>query len=95
MADDTRFDERPVRLAIDGAVAALTWVGCLALLWIVFGPSTAAEAEERELRIKILFGSRLKARSWEGQQSEIYAMCLALNRMTNLGMPQGEWVAAA
>lgn len=46
-------------------------------------------------RIKTLFGDRLKAHSWEGQRVEAYVKCLAVNVMTSLGMPRGEWVEIA
>lgn len=43
-------------------------------------------------RIKRLFGDRLKARNMEAQSVEAICKCLALNKMTKLGMPKGEWI---
>ena len=39
-------------------------------------------------RFKSLFGPRLSARRFDNQQTEALAKCMALNRMTSLGMPQ-------
>ena len=49
-------------------------------------------AETGMYRFKTLFGSDLKARYMETQRAEIKAKCMALNTMTDLGMPVGEWV---
>ena len=51
-------------------------------------------AETGMYRFKTLFGRDLKSRKLQGQQSEVYIKCKALNKMTNLGMPQSERVAA-
>jgi hypothetical protein len=40
------------------------------------------------MRLKAIFSERLKARGWERQVTELRVRCAALNRMTNLGMPQ-------
>ena len=45
-------------------------------------------------RFKTLFGRDLKSRTFQGQQSEVYVKCKALNTMTNLGMPRSERIAA-
>ena len=45
-------------------------------------------------RWKTMFGGELKARKIPNQRGEIYAKSKALNRMTGLGMPKGEWVMA-
>jgi hypothetical protein len=45
-------------------------------------------------RFKTLFGSGLKSRSMQGQQSEAYVKSRALNIMTDLGMPQSMRLAA-
>lgn len=39
-------------------------------------------------RLKTLFSDRLRAREVERQTTEVMVRCLALNRMTELGMPQ-------
>ena len=51
-------------------------------------------AETGMYRFKTLFGGDLKSRTIQGQQSEAYAKCRALNIMTCLGMPQSERIAA-
>lgn len=38
-------------------------------------------------RLKAIFGARLSTRRWRRQQTEAAIRCLALNRMTQLGMP--------
>ena len=45
-------------------------------------------------RFKQLFGSSLKSREIENQKAETKAKCEALNMMTRLGMPEGEWLVA-
>lgn len=45
-------------------------------------------------RWKTVFGGEVKARKIPNQRGEIYAKSKALNRMTGLGMPRGEWVEA-
>lgn len=49
-------------------------------------------AETVMFRIKRLFGDHLKARNMEAQSTEAICKCLALNKMTKLGMPKGEWI---
>lgn len=43
-------------------------------------------------RWKTIFGGELKSRKMPNQRGEIYAKSLALNKMTSLGMPKGEWI---
>lgn len=45
-------------------------------------------AETAMMRLKMLFSDRLKAREWHRQQTELRVRCVAMNRMTALGMPQ-------
>ncbi len=66
MADDTDFEERPVRWAIGGSVAALALVAvcCLVLLWSDFGLSTGEKTGERELAaVTFIVGGMMKSRS--------------------------------
>lgn len=46
-------------------------------------------------RLKTILGAHLKNRSPGGQASESYCKCLVLNKMTNLGIPRGEWIEVA
>jgi hypothetical protein len=39
-------------------------------------------------RLKMIFGERVAARSFEGQAAQMLVRCAVLNRMTHLGMPQ-------
>jgi IS5 family transposase len=44
-------------------------------------------AETGVYRLKTLFSDRLSARVFEGQATELFIRCAALNKMTHLGMP--------
>jgi len=50
-------------------------------------------AETAMYRFKTIFGEKLKTRKLKNQRAEAYAKCLAMNKMSSLGMPKGEWVA--
>ena len=51
-------------------------------------------AETAMFRFKTLFESSLKCRRMTYQKAEVFAKCLAINRMNSLGMPKGKWVYA-
>ena len=51
-------------------------------------------AETAMFRFKQLFGNNLRGRNLKSQRAETRAKCEALNIMTKLGMPEGEWLAA-
>lgn len=51
-------------------------------------------AEVGIFRLKMIFGARASARSFEGQASQLLVRCAALNRMTHLGMPDSYKVVA-
>ena len=44
-------------------------------------------AETGFFRLKTIFGDTLSARCFEGQANELFIRCAALNRMSQLGMP--------
>lgn len=44
-------------------------------------------AETQVFRVKMIFGERVSARSFDGQAAQLLVRCAALNRMTHLGMP--------
>jgi IS5 family transposase len=44
-------------------------------------------AETAMFRMKMIFGERVSARGFEGQAAQVLVRCAALNRMTQLGMP--------
>ena len=46
-------------------------------------------------RYKVVLGSKLQARSWEGQQVEARIGCSILNRMIHLGKPESYKVEVA
>lgn len=58
------------------------------------GYHTRSLGETGFYRWKTLFGENLRARKMPNQRGEIYAKSRALNKMTGLGMPKGQWVAA-
>ena len=51
-------------------------------------------AETAVFRVKMIFGERVGARSFDGQAAQMLVRCAALNRMTHLGMPVSYQVAA-
>jgi hypothetical protein len=51
-------------------------------------------AEVAVFRLKMVFGERASARSFEGQAAQLLVRYAALNRMTHLGMPDSYRVAA-
>lgn len=44
-------------------------------------------AETAMFRVKVIFGERVSARCFEGEAAQAMVRCAALNRMTQLGMP--------
>lgn len=50
-------------------------------------------AETAVFRVKMIFGERVSARSFDGQAAQLLVRCAALNRMTHLGMPDSYAVA--
>jgi len=50
-------------------------------------------AETAVFRVKMIFGERVGARSFEGQAAQLLVRCAALNRMMHLGMPDSYAVA--
>ncbi len=44
-------------------------------------------------RLKIIFGDKLSTRLLETQSSQALIRCLALNKMTHLGLPESYLVA--
>lgn len=51
-------------------------------------------AETAVFRVKMIFGERVSARSFDGQAAQLLVRCAALNRMTHLGMPDSYRVTA-
>nr|WP_044882590.1 hypothetical protein [Neochlamydia sp. EPS4] len=49
-------------------------------------------AETAMYRFKRSFGGDFRSRKIDYQRAELYAKSLAMNKMTALGMPQGQWV---
>jgi hypothetical protein len=45
-------------------------------------------AETAMMRMKTIFSDRLKAREWRRQVTELRVRCVAMNRMTSIGMPR-------
>ena len=58
------------------------------------GYHTRSLVETAMGRFKQLLGGNLRSRKLSTQQGEIAAKCHALNIMTSLGMPEGEWIIA-
>ena len=51
-------------------------------------------AETAVFRVKMIFGQRVSARSFDGQAAQLLVRCATLNRMTHLGMPDSYQLAA-
>jgi Transposase DDE domain len=51
-------------------------------------------AETQVFRVKMIFGERVGARSFDAQAAQLLVRCATLNRMTHLGMPDSYKVAA-
>jgi hypothetical protein len=64
-------------------------------LWkILTGYHTRSLGETCMYRFKQAFSGTFRSRDISRQKSELYAKCIALNKMTKLGMPKGRWVKA-
>ncbi len=59
-----------------------------------YGYHRRSLAETAVFRLKMIFGERASARSFEGQASQLLVRCAALNRMTHCGMPDSFKLAA-
>ena len=63
-------------------------------LWkILSGYHRRSLGETAMFRLKKLFGDAFCSREIRRQKAELYAKSIALNKMTRLGMPKGEWMA--
>ena len=51
--------------------------------------------ETAMLRVKKMFGDKLKARNLGAQKTETICKCLIINRMNKIGMPRFEWIFEA
>ena len=64
-------------------------------LWkILSGYHRRSLGETAMFRLKKLFGDDFRSRELRRQKAELYAKSIALNKMTRLGMPCGQWVGA-
>lgn len=64
-------------------------------LWkILTGYHRRSIGETAMSRFKRIFGGEFRSREFNRQKAELYAKSIAMNKMTRLGMPKGEWVAA-
>ncbi len=45
-------------------------------------------------RFKRIFGGGFGSREMRRQKGELYSKSIVMNKMTQLGMPKGEWIAA-
>lgn len=65
-------------------------------LWkICSGYHERSLVETTMLRVKKMFGDKLKARNLGAQKTEAICKCLIINKMNKLGMPRFEWVLEA
>jgi len=79
------------------AIRALTGLGNddeARKLWkILSGYHRRSIGETAMSRFKKIFGGEFRSREFRKQKAELYAKSIAMNKMTRLGMPQGQWVA--
>jgi hypothetical protein len=62
-------------------------------LWkMLSGYHRRSIAETAMSRFKRIFGGDFRSRELKRQKAELYAKSIAMNKMTRLGMPRGEWV---
>lgn len=62
-------------------------------LWkILSGYHRRSIVETAMSRFKKIFGGEFRSREHKKQKAELYAKSIAMNKMTQLGMPKGEWV---
>lgn len=65
-------------------------------LWKIFsGYHQRSLVETSMFRVKKLFGEKLKGRNMGVQQTEAICKCLVINKMNQLGLPDGKWVLKA
>jgi hypothetical protein len=87
--------KEPWMVARNNAIRAITGLGnddeARAIWKRLVGYHTRSLAETAMYRYKTLFGSNLMARRLDRQKGETFARSVAMNRMTQLGMPRGEW----
>lgn len=57
---------------------------------VASGCTRLSLVENAVSRVKSIFGSRLKARRFDNQQTEGWTKCMVLNQMGRLGMPASE-----
>jgi len=64
-------------------------------LWkILSGYHKRSIGETAMFRFKKIFGGDFRAREFKKQKAELYVKSIAMNKMTRLGMPKGEWIMA-
>ena len=89
--------EEPWMVERNDAIRAIAGLGnddeARAIWKKLMGYHTRSLAETAVYRYKTLFGGDLMARKLDQQKGEAYAKALAMNRMTEMGMPVGEWMA--
>ncbi|HVW99293.1 MAG TPA: IS5 family transposase [Candidatus Babeliaceae bacterium] len=90
------IDKKPWMLDRNNALRAITGLGNddeARKMWkILSGYHRRSLGETAMFRFKKLFGGSFRSRELKRQKAELYAKSLAMNKMTQLGMPKGEWV---
>ena len=92
------LDRKPWFRDRNDAIRAITGLGKddeARKLWkILSGYHRRSIGETAMSRFKRIFGGEFLARELKRQKAELYAKSIAMNKMTRLGMPKSEWVAA-
>lgn len=92
------LDRKPWFRDRNDAIRAITGLGKddeARKLWkTLAGYHRHSIGEKAMSRFKRIFGGEFRGRELKKQKAELYAKSIALNKMTRLGMPKSEWVAA-
>lgn len=90
------LDRQPWMLDRNNAIRAIAGLGNDEegrKIWkILSGYHRRSIGETAMFRFKRIFGDHFSFRKFKRQKAELYAKSLAMNIMTKLGMPKGQWV---
>jgi len=91
-------DEKPWMNYRNNALRAIAGFGgddeARAIWKILSGYHKRSLAETAMFRFKRMFGGDFRSRELRRQRAELYAKSIAMNKMTSLGMPKGQWLVA-
>lgn len=90
------IDKKPWMLDRNNALRAIIGMGNddeARKMWkILSGYHKRSLGETAMYRFKKMFGGDFRSKELKRQKAELYAKSVAMNKMTQLGMPKGQWV---